>query len=118
MNREIKFRAWNGEKMTEPFDLDELAHHYDNEYFVDYWGEIPYDIFKDNAKVMQYTGLKDKNRKEIYEGDILRHTMGGDWQDNPSEVCWGEYGWCPWDSYNNDSYTRIGGCEIIGIHLS
>lgn len=50
--REIKFRAWNGkDKML---DIGCAVDHY-----ISYW------------KVMQFTGHKDKDKKEIYIGDIL-----------------------------------------------
>ncbi|WP_107776048.1 YopX family protein [Campylobacter concisus] len=58
--REIKFRAWNKEKakMDKNFRFDEFNDV--NDYFAD-----------DDFVFMQYTGLKDKNDKEIYEGDIV-----------------------------------------------
>ena len=65
--REIKFRAWdtNSGKMA---DIDMQAYlepHGLNETIEQHT--------KDGLVLMQYTGLKDKNGKEIYEGDILTH---------------------------------------------
>ena len=61
--REIKFRAWH----------EERKEMYDNITFNNFDGYylISGDCNIDDLKFMQYTGLKDKNGKEIYEGDIL-----------------------------------------------
>lgn len=84
MNREIKFRAWNGEYFHPLED--------DGDYFFrddgdglrlhGKWGECK------NTILLQFTGLKDKNGKEIYEGDILKFDDG-----RTAKIIWFETGW-------------------------
>jgi hypothetical protein len=68
MNREIKFRMWRDGRMQGVHTMYSKV------------SEPPCEpqnfAFSEEEVLMQFTGLKDKNGKEIYEGDIVRCTRG------------------------------------------
>ncbi len=76
MNREIKFRAWDN-IVKSMFNMVEIISYKDGSMSFQIGDSFSGLRTPKDAIIMQYTGLKDKNGKEIYEGDILLMPCGG-----------------------------------------
>lgn len=121
-SRVIKFRAWNGEQMISPDYIDRRG--------FAFWKENSIPQYTD--KVMQFTGLKDSNGIEVFDGDIIHQKSNIDWhsdvdhkfviefgsQDLGNNSYQQTIGWnaTPIKQYGKSSYLRKGIYDLCFIH--
>lgn len=103
--REIKFRAWYNGQMHDVTGY--------------WWEEMGYNSHDLNEgfdhPLMQFTGLKDKNGVEIYEGDIVEHRNFIKELLGIYEVQWGQFGFTLFDPTSPNTLSHYISPDLLEV---
>lgn len=131
--REIKFRAWDEGNKVMHYDFQWIQSGNEGNDWICFvsdktpWPSVDNGIlfnnpyFSQQLKKMQFTGIRDKNGKEIYDGDILSFADTYFYEvrfEDAKFVCYHlnkQYGkWGDLSRIYDVDFAKYGGIEIIG----
>lgn len=111
--RVVKFRAWDGKKMFYPSSISWKG---DSVWCCEATtGANVYEALRENACLMQFTGLQDKAGHDIFEGDIVEGATT--WGDTllPIAVVYEPPGFAPFSLCGCDALANVRASDVTVI---